>query len=164
MNSATNTFNAFEIFEIAEQIERNGAKFYSKAAQSITDPKVRQTLLNLAAMEEEHEKIFADMRNKLLYKERQITPFQPLSEIAQYLRALADSHVFDLKKDLSRRLTGRQTIPDIIEIALTAEKDSIVFYLGLKNLIAPEAGAEKVDAIIREEMNHISSLTRHLEK
>ena len=26
-------FNAFEAFEIAERIERNGAKFYSKAAE-----------------------------------------------------------------------------------------------------------------------------------
>ena len=30
-------FNADEIFEIAEQIERNGAKFYRNAAESIAD-------------------------------------------------------------------------------------------------------------------------------
>ena len=30
-------FNADEIFEIAEQIERNGANFYRTAAENITD-------------------------------------------------------------------------------------------------------------------------------
>ena len=30
-------FNADEIFEIAEQIERNGAKFYRTAAESVAD-------------------------------------------------------------------------------------------------------------------------------
>jgi rubrerythrin len=46
------TFNAFEIFEIAEQIERNGVKFYRKAAKGISDQDLRQTLLELADMEE----------------------------------------------------------------------------------------------------------------
>ena len=57
-------FNADEIFEMAEQIERNGAKFYRKAAESI-DSKSRDLLLGLAAMEDEHQKTFAAMRGEL---------------------------------------------------------------------------------------------------
>ena len=30
-------FNADEVFEIAEQIERNGAKFYRTAAKNVSD-------------------------------------------------------------------------------------------------------------------------------
>jgi len=48
-------FNADEIFEMAEQIERNGASFYRKSAESIDDPAEKKLLLDLAAMEDEHE-------------------------------------------------------------------------------------------------------------
>jgi len=38
------------------------------------------------------------------------------------------------------------------------EKDSIVFYVGIKEAIPPDWGKAKIDAIIREEMGHISLL------
>lgn len=38
------SFNAIEIFEIAERIERNGVKFYRKAAEGLSDQDLRQTL------------------------------------------------------------------------------------------------------------------------
>ena len=40
-------FNADEVFEMAEQIERNGGKFYRAAAKKF--PEVSKLLLNLAA-------------------------------------------------------------------------------------------------------------------
>ena len=68
------TFNAFEIFEIAEQIERNGAKFYRRAAEYIGDKKTKQTLLELADMEDDHEKTFIEMRKQLQAAKRLIFP------------------------------------------------------------------------------------------
>ena len=55
-------FNADEIFEIAEQIERNGAGFYRRAAEAVEDSQKRRILLDLASREDEHEKTFAAMR------------------------------------------------------------------------------------------------------
>ena len=51
-------FNADEIFEMAEQMERNGEKFYKDAAATIGDEAHKKLLLNLAAMEVDHEKTF----------------------------------------------------------------------------------------------------------
>ena len=48
------TFNADEIFEMAEQIERNGAKFYREAAENASDADVKEMLLSMAAMEDGH--------------------------------------------------------------------------------------------------------------
>ena len=56
-------FNADEVFEMAEQIERNGARFYRTAAEKF--PEVNPLLLELAAMEDKHEKTFAAMRSEL---------------------------------------------------------------------------------------------------
>jgi len=56
-------FNADEVFEIAEQIERNGAKFYRTVAENVTDADKRKILINLAEMEDEHEQTFKTMRS-----------------------------------------------------------------------------------------------------
>ncbi len=58
-------FNADEIFEMAEQIERNGAKFYRRMAENVSDISIPQLFLDLAAMEDEHEKTFASIRADL---------------------------------------------------------------------------------------------------
>ncbi|GAJ21204.1 unnamed protein product, partial [marine sediment metagenome] len=69
---------------------------------------------------------------------------------------------FDLKKDPSEQLTGTETVEDILKFAIEAEKDSIVFYLGLKDFVPVKAGKHKVEAIIKEEMGHIAVLNRGL--
>jgi len=156
------TFNAFETFEIAEQIERNGIKFYRKAAHGVSNKDVRQMLLNLADMETEHEETFAGMRKQLSDEARQLRVFDPENELALYLQAMANGHVFDLKKGPAERLKGDETVQDILKLAIDAEKDSIVFYLGLKDFVPIEDGKDKVEAIIKEEMGHIAVLNRGL--
>ena len=156
------TFNAFEIFEMAEQIERNGVKFYRKAAEGISDRDVRQMLLDFAEMEAEHEETFAGMRKQLSDEDRELRVFDPENEVALYLQAMANGHVFDLKKDPGEQLTGTETVEDILKLAIDAEKDSIVFYLGLKDFVPAKAGKDRVEAIIKEEMGHIAVLNRRL--
>ena len=156
------TFNAFEIFEMAEQIERNGVKFYRKAAQGVSDNSLRQMLEELADMEAEHEATFAGMKKQLSEEAREYRVFDPENEMALYLQAMAGGHVFDLRKDPSEQLSGTETVEDIIKLAINAEKDSIIFYLGLKDFVSAGAGKDKVEAIIKEEMGHIAVLNRKL--
>ena len=156
------TFNADEIFEMAEQIERNGVKFYNKAAGNVSDGEVRAMLLALAEMEVDHEKTFSAMRAELSDPEKQSDIFDPDNEAGLYLQAMADGHVFDVKDDPSEKLTGSESIEDIIRMALQAEKDSIAFYLGLEKLVPSSAGQGKVEHIIAEEMAHIATLSGKL--
>ena len=156
-------FNADEIFEMAEQIERNGAKFYRRAAGGMNDAAVQQVLLDLAAMEDQHEKVFADMRSRLSPAERQPVVFDPDDENAAYLRAMAGGHVFDVKADPSEALTGRESLTDVLWTAIGLEKDSIVFYLGLQDMVPERLGKDRLDAIIHEEMRHIVTLADQLD-
>ena len=68
-------FNVDEVFEIAEQIERNGAKFYRSVAQKITETDKKQLLIDLAEMEDEHEQTFKSLRSKLSTDEKIQTTF-----------------------------------------------------------------------------------------
>ncbi|MDX9788216.1 MAG: ferritin family protein [Desulfobacterales bacterium] len=149
-------FNADEIFEIAGQMERNGSKFYRMAASAITDETARSLLEKLADMEDNHEKVFSQMRAQLTAKEKETTVFDPQNEAVAYLRALADMRVFfDKTLDTSSMET-------ILKDAITAEKDSIVFYLGMREAVPREMGAERLDEIIKEEMGHIRLLSQEL--
>jgi len=149
-------FSADDIFEMAEQLERNGAKFYRTTAENIADPSAKELLLGLAAMEDEHEKTFASLRADLSEKEKAATVFDPEGESTLYLRALADTRIFFEKEiDIS-------SMKDILKAAVEAEKDAIVFYLGMKDLVPDKLGRDKLDIIIKEEMGHIRILSREL--
>lgn len=152
------TFNADEIFEIAEGIERNGAKFYREAAKNTSDEGTKQMLLDMASMEDNHLKIFEAMRKELGEWEKEKTVFDPNNEAAMYLQMMADIHGTEGKISQTDKLTGNETIEEILKIAVDAEKNSVVFYVGLKELVPPKTGKDKVEAIIREELKHIAML------
>lgn len=156
-------FSADEIFEMAEQIERNGSGFYRQAASRAAKSPVSEIFLRLAAQEDEHEKTFAQMRSELNPVERRANPLDPDHENTAYLRAWADGHVFDVRRNLAGILTGKENVEDVVQLAIGMEKDSIVFYLGMKDAVPPRLGRNQIDRIIREEMGHLSSLTRYLE-
>lgn len=157
------SFNAIEVFEIAERIERNSVKFYRGAAEALSDQDLSVILLSLAEFEKEHEETFADMRKQISNKEWDLITFDPEDEMTLYLRTIADSHIFDLKKDPGEQLKDKETAEDILKYAIEAEKNSIIFYLGLKNFVPAKAGKDKVDEIIKEEMEHIAELNTRLE-
>ncbi|MHC4326135.1 MAG: ferritin-like domain-containing protein [Planctomycetota bacterium] len=153
-------FNADEVFEMAEQIERNGGEFYRAAAEKF--PAVRDILLDLAAMEDEHLKTFTDMRAELSGTELEETVFDPDDQARMYLRAMADGHVFDTKADPAEKLADKDIPQEVLKMAIGGERDSIAFYVGLKEAVSRKAGKEKVEDIIKEEMGHIVILNQKL--
>jgi len=154
-------FNADEVFEMAEQIERNGGKFYRAAAKKF--PAVSEVLLGLAEMEDEHLKTFADMRAELSGTELDEPVFDPDGQVQMYLRVMADGNVFDVKADPVELLATKNTPEDVLKMAIGVERDSIAFYVGLKEAVSRKAGKEKVEDIIKEEMGHIVTLNEKLQ-
>ena len=51
---------------------------------------------------------------------------------------------------------------NILKSAIVAEKDSIVFYLGMKEAVPESFGKGRLDHIIKEEMGHIKLLSGKL--
>ena len=156
------SYNADEIFEMAQQIERNGAKFYRKAAAPLKDPKHKSLLLDLASMEDDHLKTFTAMRDQLTDADRQSFVSDPYDEAALYLQAVADGHVFDVRTDPSSRLTGKESITEILHLAIGIEKDSVLFYVGIREKVPSHLGKDKIDRLIMEEVSHIARLSGQL--
>ena len=151
-------FTADDVFEMAEQLERNGATFYRDAARHTDNPEYKKLLETLSAMEIEHEKIFINLRSELSGNEKASTVFDPQNESIPYLRALADTKVF-FEKEIDFSSTE-----SVLKAAILTEKDSIVFYLGMKEMVPEKYGKDKLDNIIKEEMGHIRILSKELKK
>ncbi len=158
------TFNADEIFEMAEEIERNGAKFYSQAAEKATDADIKEFFKAMAGMEEGHLAVFSEMRKELAEAEKAENVYDPENEAVLYLQAMADARGFEGKASKTVKFTGGESMSEVIEAALNAEKESVVFYYGLKSLVSDGAGKDKVENIILEELGHIRTLLSYLQK
>jgi rubrerythrin len=149
-------FSADEIFEMALTIEQNGEKFYRDSAKKVKDSEAQDLLTKLADMEIEHQKVFKGMKSALTAADRKAMTFDPNNEAGLYLASLANTKVFFEKDIDTSKLEG------IFKSALTAEKDSIAFYLGMKDLVSTGGGREKIEDIIKEEMRHIRILGERL--
>jgi len=158
---AADTFDACGLFEIAEQIERNGARFYRRAAEIFDDDGLCGTLRKLANWEIEHGHIFAGMREQLLDLGHALGVPNP-EQIVNDPKAMAGLAVFGVRPDPRDELTGTESRTDILRRALEKEKESITFYKGLKDFAADEAGKDTIDDIIKEEMRHIGILNELL--
>ncbi|MCE5186836.1 MAG: ferritin family protein [Planctomycetaceae bacterium] len=157
------TFNADEVFEMAEEIERNAAVFYREASEKAQDKATKSMLVSLAEMEAGHEKTFAEMRRQLSQDEKEVTTFDPDNQVAQYLRTMADFHGTEGKVSPTEKLTGRESMTEILKIALQAEKNSIAFYVGIKDMVASKSAKQRVQSIIIEEMAHVSTIGGRLQ-
>jgi rubrerythrin len=156
------SFNADEIFEMAEEIERQGARFYREASKMAPTEEMKKFFLELTEMEAKHLKIFADMRKQLSEEEKTSTTYDPDNEAVLYLKTMAAAKGWEGRISPTQKLTGKESMKEVIEIALNAEKESVVFYYGLKSMVSEGAGRDKVEQIIMEELSHIRTLLEYL--
>jgi len=158
-------FSVEEVFEIACQIERNGARFYRAAAKIVDEPEARTLLEHLATYEDQHEATFGQLKAEMAGKPEAF--WSDLDDVAgSYVRAMAGGLVFDDDKDPAHPggLQGDERFEDILAMALKAENDSIAYYTGVKSLMPDSWEPERIDAIIREEMSHVVYITEELAK
>ena len=151
-------FNISEVFEIAEQIERNGYAFYQKAAEIAQGEESKTFLLDLASMEQDHEKLFIEMKKK--FTEGEIdSPLDTDNIALAYLQAMVDGDVFSNIKPTEELLKGGESVDDIRRMAIEFEKNTVVYFISLKNALSAPEDKSKIDNLINEEIRHIKILT-----
>jgi rubrerythrin len=148
-------FSGSELVNIAIGIERNGLAFYQSLTRTGKDLMARGTYKYLADMEKKHIKTFQDMLDTVSeYKPPEIYT----EEYQLYLKALVDSVVFTDDK-VARQMAEKITSSaEAIQIGLGAEKDSILYYSEMRNLVR-ERDRKVVDRIIEEEKSHLRQLS-----
>lgn len=149
------TFTVDEVFEMAEIMERNGADFYRKTADLTDDPKLKAFLLGLSNMEIKHEAMFKSWRKELADMDPLEKMFNQESEGALYLQTIVDGKV-----SFEHEEHGSGTMEEVLKGAIASEKDTVIFYLSIKEAIPEHFGKGKIDRLITEELGHVRSLTQ----
>ena len=152
-------FNAEEVFLMAEKIEQNGAIFYRLGAKRFADhPSLARLLERLAAMEDQHEHSFARQREGFFGERESYGYAEHVDMAADYLQALVREKVFVLSRDPAKLMAGVTSAQELLELAIGREKDSILYYVCMKEMVSQDVDRERIDLIIREEMSHVTLL------
>ena len=155
-------YNAYEIFQMGVEIEKNGKLFYDACARRTLHPEVKKLCGELAGWENQHVTLFQRLQDDLPESARSETFYDPDNELGMYLKAAADSHIFLANQDMSALASSLKTPRDILTMALSFEKDSVVLYTGMQRMVPREMGKASIEAITTEELKHISIITRLL--
>ena len=87
---------------------------------------------------------------------------QPGEVYREYTAVMADATKAEGAPAITEMLTGSETLANVVEIAISLEKEAILFYLGLKDKVPASLGGDKIDGIIEEEKKHVVMLSRKL--
>ena len=155
-------FSASEVFDIAVDIERDGAAFYRKAAGYAPDEETREELCQLAEMEDAHEVTFTGLKKQIVGEQSDVDWFDPNGEAAGYLKNFASGQVFDMTVPPLEMLPEDPSIRDILNMALRREGDSVLFFTGISNALPDGEATDAIDAIIKQEMGHVTLLSNKL--
>jgi len=150
-----NIFAGSEIVEIGIQIEKNGRDFYATLAEQSQSIKAKEIFKFLAGEEERHIKVFQGILEKTEKYEPQGLD---ADEYFAYMNALASEYVFT-QEDKGEQIA--KTIKNDLEavnIGIGFEKDSIVFYEGMKKVV-PEYDLKFLDELIAQEQSHLRKLS-----
>jgi rubrerythrin len=148
---------ADDVFTMAVRIEENGNAFYAGAAQMYLDGKIKELFQELAQMEEGHIAAFKKLRSNLPGSVLTDTVWDPEGLAESYLQATADTHIFTVEAAKDRLKTVKTPV-EALDMALEFEKDSVSFFVGMKEIL-PDAGSKnEIDKLIRAEMEHVKML------
>jgi len=150
--------NAEDVFTMAVRIEENGHEFYSEAVRRSKEPVAKALFEELAAMEAGHIVAFKSLRSQLSDASTSPNVWDPEGLAEAYLQATADTHIFTVEA-AAKRLEAQMTPQQILDMAIQFEKDSVGFFVGMKEIIPDSAGKTEIDRLIRSEMDHIRMLS-----
>jgi rubrerythrin len=156
-------FNAGETFKISIQIEENGKRFYDESIKIIDDPEIKELFEELGRQEIGHKKLFENLYANLPADSKEATVWDPENEMDLYIKSMADSHIFTSRADVQKLIAGLKGTSDALNLAIQFEKESVLFYLGMLEVVVGR-DQERVQQIVKEEQGHLRRLTLELKK
>ena len=157
-------FNADEVFRMGMDVEKNGEAYYRAAAGRAADPEVAAVLRHLMEEERKHYDIFRALRDELAGGEERPTVSDPEDQEHLYLDALVKSRLFSDPEEAERVAASAADGIEALQNALVFEKDTILFFLGMKDLTPQELGRDKIDLLIAEERKHVVTISAEIAK
>ncbi len=145
-------FTITDICSIAMQIEYNGEQTYREVSAKTSLPHLQHLFQNMAKDEKRHAEWF-----KSIQLSKQIPPEK------QELEAMGRELLQDMVKDQTfsldaEQLNKEEDLCKLLEQFVTFEKDTILFYEFLSQLIEDRETKAHLEVIIQEEKGHIDHI------
>ena len=145
-------YSARDLVNIAIGIERRGIIYYDVIARSTEDDQARAVFEGLARMERVHLATFEHMLDDIGG-----TGVNEAEEEG-YIATLLQDAVFTDDTVTADVAAQADTDVKAMELAINGEKDAILYYYELRDLL-PEGLAALVNRILNEEKRHLAQLT-----
>jgi rubrerythrin len=150
-----NIFAGSEIVEIGIQIEKNGRDFYNIMANQSENLKAKELYKYLEGEEKKHIAAFQRILDSVQkYEPPEAYP----GEYFAYMNALASEHVFTQKNKGSEIARNTKSDKEAVELGIGFEKDSIIFYEGMKRVVSPK-DHKIIEELILQEQGHLKTLS-----
>jgi rubrerythrin len=148
-------FSPGELLNIAIGIERSGITFYDIMARTTDSPAAREIFEEFVGMERGHLRTFQEMLTDI---HEAPAPETLTEEYSGYLRALVDDAVFTNDAAMGEMVSQADSDIKALELGISAEKDSILFYQEIKEVLPPR-DIPVIAGIIAAEKSHLQQLT-----
>ncbi|MGD0336786.1 MAG: ferritin family protein [Candidatus Omnitrophota bacterium] len=149
-----NILSGSQMVEIGIQIEKNGRDFYNTLARQSENQRARSIFKFLAGEEEKHIEVFKKILGTVEnYGSAESYP----GEYLAYMADLAGEYVFTQKEKGEEAALAIKSEKEAVDKGIGFEKDSIVFYEGMKKAV-PEQALGVLDALIKQEESHFRQL------
>jgi rubrerythrin len=149
-----NIFAGSEIVEMGIQIEKNGRDFYTALTAQATSEKASAMYKFLAGEEEKHIAVFQGLLGRVEKYEPQGLD---ADEYYAYMNALASGYIFTRKDQGAQAAKKIRSDREAVDMGIGFEKDSIIFYEGMKKVV-PQHDHKVVDQMIVQEQGHLKQL------
>ncbi|MDQ7784331.1 MAG: ferritin family protein [Desulfomonilaceae bacterium] len=147
-----------DVFAMAVRIKENGRTLYSGAAKGSEDQVLSKLFADLAELEDGHILLIKDLRARYSDDSPTGLVWDPEGLAAGYLRSAADTHVFT-RETVSERMKQVGTAPEVLDMAVQFEKDTVHFLVAMKEMLLDEQDKDKLDELIRGQMDRIGMLS-----
>jgi len=148
-------FTGNQVVELGIQIEKNGEEFYRAAKKAAVSDDAKQVFDYLMSEERRHLALFQGLLAKIELV-RQAEQYE--GEWDAYLKAAATEHMFGDPARAAGVIAKIKTQDDALAFAIGFEKDSILLYYELGNLV--EGRSKDAVAKLRdEEKDHLRRLS-----
>jgi len=148
-------FGAAEALEMAVRIEENGAAFYTAAAEKTEDPELRHLFTELSGREVEHGRLFESMAEHV--EPASGSRSSDVGDYASFLAVALDHAVFAGEDKALRMAEEADTRVEALRAAMGFEKDTMLFYYDLQDMVA-EKDRTTIAEVIQEEKRHLRRL------
>jgi rubrerythrin len=152
----SNNLNLSEIIKSGIQIEKNGRDFYDHASKAVKAERVKQVFEFISGEEQSHLAVFEAILNNIGESAKPAVRYT--QEYDAYLQALTDENPFTKPKqgyEIARTIRNDK---HALELALVVEKDTLLFYHELKNLLPADSQTD-IDTLITNEQDHFNKLS-----